>query len=666
MNISLNWLTEYVNVAMPAEQLGELFTRIGLNCEGIAESDADIVFDLEVTSNRPDWLGHLGVARELAAAIGAEFTPPRVRELPTSGSAADLTDVTVRDPDLCDRYTARVIRNVQVGPSPQWLVDALEAVGLRSVNNIVDVTNFVLMEYSQPLHAFDYDKLEGHRIIVRRARAGEELVSIDETVCKLDENMLVIADTAKPVAVAGVMGGRNTEVTEQTRHVLIESARFDPLTTRRTSRKLGLMSESNYRFERGIDPVGVDVASMRACQLVLDVAGGELAGGVVDVWDRPWQARQVELRPERANALLGLEIPVQRQVEVLGGLGLQPHQQDGRIRCTIPSHRADLKREADLIEEVARIVGYDKIPTRSETSVKVHREGPVQQTRLRVGQLLTAAGFDEAITFTFIDADEAGLFGFDKTVDVDSMVRRTNNTLRPTAIPSLLAACKTNQDAGNGQVQLFELSTVFRRTGQALPEQYVELAMVTDRELRSLRGAIEALAERLVPGGQMEIHPARAAGFAEGTAAEIHLNGEKWGVLGYVAQAAQDRYDLESRRAAASLHLDPLVAAAEVVRTYQPVPRFPAVQRDLSLILDESVTWQELSDAIEKVDQPLRTGADYVTTYRGKQIEPGRKSVTVQLTYRSPDGTLRREEVDRQVQQVVEALAEGFSAQLRS
>ena len=306
MNISLNWLTEYVDVSLPTAELGELFTRIGLNCEGITETASDIIFDLEVTSNRPDLLGHLGVARELATAIGAEFRPPQIKLPKTDGSVADLTSVEVLDPELCPRYTARVIRNVKIGPSPKWLVDYLEAIGMRSVNNVVDVTNFVLMEYSQPLHAFDYDKLTENRIVVRRAKKGETIVSIDETTCQLDDQMCVIADAEKPVAIAGVMGGLDTEVTEATTSLLIESAQFDQMTTRYTSRKLGIMSESNYRFERCIDSVAVDEASLRACVLICELTGGQLADGVVDVWAKPYNPPVVTLRPSRSDKLLGI------------------------------------------------------------------------------------------------------------------------------------------------------------------------------------------------------------------------------------------------------------------------------------------------------------------------------------------------------------------------
>jgi len=267
---------------------------------------------LDVTSNRPDWLGHLGVARELAAVTGATLRRPKIGALPTAGVAGELTTVAVESPDLCPRYIARVIRGVKVGPSPAWLVEHLAAVGMRSVNNVVDVTNFVLMEYSQPLHSFDYDKLAEHRIVVRRAQDGEILQAIDGSKCELNHEMLMIADAARPVAVAGVMGGLNTEVTQGTTNILLESAQFDPMSVRKTSRRLQLMSDSNYRFERGVDPMGVDEASLRACQLIVELAGGQVAAGAVDVWAKPAGPWQLALRPERTTRLLGLEIPAAR------------------------------------------------------------------------------------------------------------------------------------------------------------------------------------------------------------------------------------------------------------------------------------------------------------------------------------------------------------------
>jgi len=668
MRISLNWLTDYVDVAaVPVKELASILTDIGLNCEEIIETPTDIVLDLEVTSNRPDCLGHLGVAREAAAVLGKDFTPPSLdRAAESETDVAGLAEVVVEAPDLCPRYTARVIQGVTIGPSPAWLVERIEAAGLRSINNVVDVTNYVLMEYSQPLHSFDYDKLAGGKIIVRRARPGEVMVSIDETTCRLDENMLVIADAAHPVAIAGVMGGLSTEVTAETTNVLIESARFDPLATRYTSRKLALMSESNYRFERGVDPVALERASLRACQMIVELAGGTIARGVVDVWDRPFEPETVAMRPARCNALLGLDLPAQRQAEILERLGLAPQIDGERIVCTIPSHRADLQREADLIEEVARIEGFDSIPISHHVTHAVTDEGPAQRTRRQAGMLLTAAGFNEAITYSFNDADEAALFGFDRVVDVDANVRKTNNTLRPTLWGSLLRACKTNQDAGNAAVDLFELAGVFPPGQGELPDEIVELALVSTGDLRDLRGAVEMVVARLVPSAELDIRPADVAGLAEGVAAEVYLADRPIGALGMIAENVQDYYGLEHAVCAARLDFQAVVADAQKRRTFTPLAKFPAVSRDLSLVVAEQTTWRGVRDVIESVAQPMRVGLEYVTTFRGKQIPAGQKSVTVRLIYRSESATLRSEDVDGQVAGVVAALEEKISAALRA
>ena len=667
MKVSLNWLTDYVDVSMPAEELGRLLTGLGMNCEEIIPTPTDVLFDLEITSNRPDELGHLGVAREIAAATGAAFRPPAIGEPATSGKAADFTSVEVPAPELCPRYTARVIRGVTVGPSPRWLVERLEAVGLRSINNVVDVTNYVLMEYSQPLHGFDYDKLEGRKIIVRRGRAGEVMVSIDETTCRLDGDMLVIADASRPVAIAGVMGGLGTEVDAATTSVLIESAQFDPLATRHTSRKLALMSESNYRFERGVDPVGLERASLRACEMILDLAGGTLARGVVDVWADPFEPRRVTLRPSRCDALLGIDIPPERQVDILDRLGLAPQAEAHVMTCTIPSHRADLQREADLIEEVARIEGFDRIPISPHVTHAVTDEGHAQRTRRQAGVLLTAAGFEETITYSFNDLAEARMFGFPQVVSVDASVRKTNNVLRPTLWGSLLRACKTNQDAGNGAVSLFELAAVFPPgpgRGQ-LPDEKVELAMVTTGELRDLRGAIEMLAARLAPSAVLDIRPGQVAGLAPEAGADVFLGDRNVGAIGQVARSVQDAYGLEHALCAARLDFRAVLDLAKVRRTFTPLPKFPPVSRDLSLIVGEPVTWREIRDAIDSVAQPMRVDVQYVTTFRGSPISAGQKSVTVRLVYRSESGTLRSEDVDEQVAAVVAVLAERISAALR-
>ncbi len=667
MKISLNWLTDYVDISLSAKDLAAGLTRVGLGCEEIIETATDVILDLEVTSNRPDCLGHLGVAREVAAVTGAEFRPPAPGELATSGKIEDLAGLEVQAADLCPRYTARLIRGVKVAPSPAWMVERLEAVGLRGINNIVDVTNYVLMEYSQPLHSFDFDKLAGGRIVVRRARGGEQIVSIDETRCTLDDSMLVIADAERAVAVAGVMGGLNTEVGEATANVLIEAARFDPLSVRRTSRKLALLTESNYRFERGIDPVGVEQASLRACQLIIDVAGGELAEGMLDFWADPYVAPRVALRPARCNALLGIDIPAERQMEILARLDLSPRMDGERIICTIPPWRGDLTREVDLIEEVIRHHGYDSIPVDDTVTHGIAPDPPLHKTIAEITSAARAAGCDQTATVTFVDAAEAAMFCPAPAVRVDSRVRRANNAIRPTLACSLLGACKTNQDAGNTDVQVFEVAAVFPPGPQgAMSDEHMELAMATTGELDALRGALEAVVAALSPAAHVEVDPSAVAGLTAQAGGRVLLNGKDIGFLGVISAEVQDHYGLTAPVAVAAVRVDALADVAQAVRTYQPIGRFPAVRRDLSLILAEDATWRRLARAIDSVAQPQRAAVEYVTTYRGKPIPPGKKSVTVTLTYQSDEGTLRSEDVDEQVSAVLAALAKDMSAELRT
>ncbi len=680
MKVSLNWLTDYVDLAMPVAELSALLMRLGLPVEGIEETDADIALDLEVTSNRPDCLGHIGVARELAAALGQPLKVPDLTKIVAAGGpVGDATSVSVEAPDFCPRYTARLIKGVKVGPSPAWLAERLEAVGLRAINNIVDATNYVLMEYSQPLHAFDYDKLAGGRIVVRRAVDGETITAIDESKHELHGWMGIIADAEKPVAVAGVMGGLDSEVSEQTVNVLIESAQFDPLSIRRASRALNLLSDASYRFERSVDPVALDDASLRACRLILDTAGGELLDGIVDVWADAYEAPSVALRPERTSKLLGIDVPPGRQVEILDSLGLQPKQTDGRIACIIPPHRPDLTREVDLIEEVARVHGFDKIPTGGAVTHEVTTLAPVENARRAAGETLNAAGYFEAITFTFIDEAESALFGWTDSLAVDTRLRKTNGTLRQGLLPSLLRARKANQDAGNEQVSLFELSAAFPprvagKDGQALPDEYTQLALLTDGSLQELRGALEAVVRRADPSARLDVRPTEVAGFAKGAAAELALvigageqeRAEPFGVLGQVGQAACDHYNLTVTPCGAMVRFDPLIELGQTARSYRPVPRMPAIRRDLSAIVDEPVTWEVITGVVGASGGELMTGVEYVGAYRGKQIGKGRKSLTLRLTYRHAERTLRHEEVDASVEAVVAALKQQVGAELRT
>ena len=671
MKISLNWLTDYVEVTLAAEELAALLMRIGFPVEGIEQTDSDIVLDVEVTSNRPDALCHIGVAREIAAVTGRPLKLPPLDGIPMTGDVAAQTSVQVLNPAFCPRYTARLLRGVQVRPSPAWLVERLEAAGLRGINNVVDATNYVMMEYGQPLHAFDFDMLEGRRIVVRQAADGEQITAIDGTRHELRDWMGIIADARRPVAVAGVMGGLETEVSGKTANVLIEAAQFDPLSIRRTSRHLGLMSESSYRFERGIDPVALERASLRACQLILQMGGGTLLSGVVDVWAKPFQPPRVTLRPARTNAVLGVEVPVDRQVAILSSLHLDPRRRGDVIECGIPPHRADLAREVDLVEEVARIHGYDQIPVGGAVTHEVRPPARLEAARRAVGEALTAGGYFEAITFTFIDAEEAELFGWPNSLAVDPRLRKTNGVLRQGLLPSLLRARKTNQDAGNEGVRLFELAAVFPpRGGENLPDEYTQLGLLSDGPVQDVRGAVEAVVRRFSPIGRVDARAADVSGLERGAAAELVLRagGEPvpLGVMGVVSEKVRDFYGLTAAPAGAMLRFDVLAGLGQAVRSYCPLARMPAIQRDLSVVVEEAVTWELLEQAVRAAAGELLEHLAYVGTYRGKQIGPGRKSVTLRLTYRHGERTLRHEEVDASVAAVVAELKRRFSAELRA
>ena len=402
MKTSLHWLADYLPGPLDPNIAAEALTHGGLPVENIEYPPQDTLIDVEVTSNRSDCLSHIGVARELSALLDRPFqdiSPKAVESaVPTSSAIA----VSISAGDLCPHYTARVIRNVRIGPSPPWMVKRLEAIGVRPVNNVVDVTNYVLFEMGQPLHAFDLDKIEGAKIEVRRAKKGEKLVSIDSRERELTAEMLVIADGARPVALAGVMGGRDSEVSDGTKNILLESARFDPLSVRKTARSLAMGSDSSYRFERGIDPQLPARASLRAAELILKTAGGELLKGNVETGSSGYQPKKLSLRFARLKQVLGVEWPVAQVIDALRRDHLQPVAMGDCVECTIPSFRLDLNIEVDLVEEVARIVGYDKVPVRDEISIRLTQPDPAAVAMEVIRSTLTAGGYFESVTFSFV------------------------------------------------------------------------------------------------------------------------------------------------------------------------------------------------------------------------------------------------------------------------
>jgi len=463
MKTSLHWLSEYLPGDLSATAAADALTNGGFPVELIERHGDDTVIDVEVTSNRGDCLSHLGVARELSALLNRPFKPLEFSAPETGPIATTLTSVTIESP-LCPRYLARVIRNVKVGPSPQWMVRRLEAVGVRAINNIVDVTNYVMLEMGQPLHAFDFDRLAGRRIIVRQARAGEKITSIDGHERILQPGMLVIADAQRPVALAGVMGGQESEVSGRTVNVLLESARFDPLSVRTTARTLAMKSDSSYRFERGIDPTLPHRAGLRAAQLILQTAAGELAAGVAEAGQSGYEPKKLTLRLARLKQVLGIELPPAEVMDALRRLQLSPKPAGDAIEVSIPSWRLDLNIEVDLVEEVARVVGYDKVPVRDEISIRLTAPEPTRVTLELIRSVLVAGGYNEAVTFSWVADALARDFAPPEAQDLlraEHAVRKADGQLRPSLIPGLLEAIRRNESAGNIGVKLYEIGATF-------------------------------------------------------------------------------------------------------------------------------------------------------------------------------------------------------------
>jgi len=669
MNISLDWLSDYVEMSCSADEISEILSDLGFPLEGMEKVDGDTVLDVEVTSNRGDCLSHIGIAREFAAATGKELKLPEARLEESEKDVSEFCSVEIDDADLCKRYTARIIEGVKVGASPEWMKKRLEAIGVRSVNNVVDATNYAMMETGQPSHAFDFEKLSDGKIIVRKAKAGEGIVSIDETKCELNSQMLVIADAAKPVAIAGVMGGLETEVSEATTTVLLEDAWFEPVCVRTTSRKLALPSESSFRFERNVDVEKIEWASKRTAQLIMMVAGGKLVKGVVDIYPGKWEAKKVSMRVSRLNKLLGIEIEAQVALDILSKLQFEPELSGDEIVCSVPSWRNDIYREVDLIEEVARVHGYDKVPTESRISIEVTPVDKRQKFTETAAGFLNGCGFYETISVSFIDNATAGIFGAaDEYMSVKDESRKSANMLRQSLFSSLLTVLRTNYRAKNVDCRVYEIANTFEpaaKSKDGLPAEKTRLALVSDGSLQELRGVIEGLVKLFSPDS--EVYFSRAD-FKWATAgAKVVVDGKVIGQAGIFNRQVCDKFDLkEAQPSGVEVELEALMELQDVERKLKPIPRFPSIERDLSIVVDEKICWADIEDVVKKNACKELEDVKYVGVYRGKVIEAGSKSVTLSLCFRDEDGTLRHEVVDEFEAKIVKSLGKKVGAQLRT
>jgi phenylalanyl-tRNA synthetase beta chain len=682
VNLSYQWLRDLLGFAddVTPERIAEILTFRAAPVEGLEPLDGgDTRILLEVTFNRPDLLSHLGVARELAGALGAEVREPPV---PPLAPGAIHVPVEVEAKDLCPRYTARVIRNVRVGPSPEWLRRRLEAFGVRPVNNVVDVTNLVLAEVGQPLHAFDLATLRGPKIVVRRGRAGERIVAIDGTELVLDQSTLAIADAERPVAIAGIMGGRDTEISERTRDVLLESAYFDPIATRRAVRRLGLRSESSYRFERGVDPARVEWASRRAAALIAEVAGGEVAPGLAEANAGTLPGpKRVTLRLARLRLLSGIEISRKQAAHCLRGLGMDVIETDETLEVTVPTARAEVAREADLIEEVLRTYGYDKVPIERPLPIRTAPRSPRERAIERVREVLVGAGYREIVSVSFVEQDDLldpPLFTQAPALAVRNPVRRETPVLRRSLFGGLLRAKKTNLDKGTRRVRLFEVSTVYLGRKGEQPEERTQLGLLADVPFLEAKGAIELCAQALGLADRLAFAGSEAAAFDPLEQAEVRLaaggasgnGGEaaRLGWIGKVADRSAQRIDIgRDRPAIVLLDLDALVDAARLARSFRGISAFPSIARDLAVVVDSNRYWQEVLDAARAIAVENLQEIRFLSVFEGdgKSLPQGKKSLAFRMEFRAADRTLTSEEADRGRETVKAAIRERLGAEFR-
>lgn len=684
MNITKNWINQYLEPPLALDQIIETLERVGFPCEGSEQLDnGDTRLDIEITSNRGDCVSVLGLAREISAADGitlnlpADDIPDELIDNSSLSPASHATSVENEERTLCPYYSARIIKDIKVGPSPDWLREKVESVGLRSVNNIVDISNFVLYELGQPLHTFDYDKLAEKRIVVRLARKGETIIAIDGSNLTLDDSMLVISDAKRPVAVAGVMGGLDTEVSDSTTDILLEAASFNALSVRNTSRKLKLFSDSSYRFERGIHPATVARAAERAARLIAELGGGViLQGDVVAAAPIP-DRLAVSLRPDRCRKIAGSEIHTDEMIQRLASLGLEPSLHTSsesieRINCTIPPHRLDLTREIDLIEEIIRLHGFDQFVPRERINIEV--VGPQLEiaNRVAVEETLAALGFHEVVTYSFISEKHAKPFLPDEfePLCVGDDRRKAEPVLRPSVIPSLLECRKRNQDAGHRDARLFEQAACFGKINGEKREN-VNLAMVLDAPdpqlgLRTMRAAVDAVVNTVIGSvDSLIVRPVDIGWYEKDGGAALLIDDAVLGTMGVINQSIQDQHGIQTPIVAAEIGIAQFFNRQSEPVSLTAFSTQPAIQRDISVIIDEEIAWSKIAEIISQVEMENLESVQYVGVYRGKQIGNAKKSVTIRLTFRTLERTLRHEEIDPQIIAVVDRLAKEAGAVLR-
>ncbi len=636
----------------------------------------DTVVEFEITSNRPDCFSIIGLARESAATFKTPFRIPAVTVKEQGGSIEGKASVEIKAPDLCSRYAARIVENVKIEPSPRWMQERLKAAGVRPINNIVDITNYVMLEYGQPMHAFDLENLKGHSIIVRNAEPGEKMRTLDGQDRELEASMLVIADAERPVAVAGVMGGENSEITPDTKTLLFESATFNGISVRLTAKKLGMRTEASGRFEKGLDPENVINAINRAVQLVEELGAGTVCKGIIDCYPVKAEKRKIAFDPVRINELLGTNIGIDTMKEIFKRLEIDVD--DATATVTAPTFRPDLECEADLAEEVARFYDYNNIKATllEGKAATVGGKTPAQKVVDLIGRTMQSCGLSEIYTYSFTSPKVFDMINAPKDSELRRAVVISNplgedySIMRTTTLPDMLKVLAVNYNRRVEEARLFEISYVYLPKSMPLTELPEEkpvltLGMYGNVDFYDLSGAIEEL---MISLGikQYSLEPVKDdPAFHPGRAARLMINNRSCGILGEIHPSVAEKFDAAQRNYAAVIDIEPLVRNTSLKPEYKQLPKFPAVSRDIAVLVDDEILVKQIEKLITSKAGKILEEIKLFDVYKGKQVPDGKKSVAYNITFRASDRTLTDEEVGKAMNDIIKALSDKLGAQLR-
>ena len=696
MKVVYNWLKEFVDITAAPNDVASRLALSGTNIGSVENGPHGAVIDAEVGSNRPDCLGHYGIARELSAVYKLPLKPFHPKPKESTGKAGDAVRVEIQSPELCGRFTARVIRGVKIQPSPKWLKDRLEASGVASISNVVDISNYVMLELGHPLHTYDYDRVRDHRIVVRRAKAGEKTRTLDGVERALDSSFCVIADGdgSRSIGIGGVMGGADTEISFSTKNVLIECAWFEPIAVRKAARFLKLHTEASTRFGRGADPETAELASRRAAELILQLAGGELLSGLVDPYPAKRAAKKITLTRKELLRIMGADVPDKEIEAILSALGFAPVRVDqnrgaaGSLlaawECTQPSWRAEVEREIDLIEEVARVHGLDKFPPRLPAARQGAQRLPTFEAESRLRERLIGLGYREILSIPHVAEERDALFRSEGVTParLANPLSEEASVLRSTGVVTMAAALEWNLNHGQRNVRLFEIGRHYRLDGAQSVETPI-LTIGATGEARS-KGIAEGESAREYEfadlKGDLDQLGSLAGGFAWQAGGPNWLNTAQRGTIslanstslghaGHLARRVAEKFKLRQEILLAEIHLHPLYAAihaAKEARRYVPLPRFPAVERDFSLLLTDGTPFSEVAAAIRSLQIRELAGIEAADLFRGKNVPAGKYSLLVRVTFQSNEATLTDAQVSDFSAKIVSALEKNVAAQLRA